>query len=299
MTSSPRLGAEAVATKGWWPAHRWLVLRRLSQAGVLLLFLAGPWAGVWVLKGNLSSSVLLDTLPMTDPLLLVQMLLAGFVAPATTVVTGALLVLGLYLLVGGRAFCAWVCPLNPVTDAAHWLRERLGVRQTAKLARGARYWLLGAVLVLALVTGSIAWELVNPVSMLHRGLIFGFGLAWLVVLGVFAFDLFVSKRGWCGHLCPLGACYSLIGAFSAARVRAERRERCDDCMECYAVCPEPQVIRPALKGEANGVGPVILSGNCTNCGRCIDVCPEAVFRFGTRFHNQVRAPQLKGRLRVV
>jgi ferredoxin-type protein NapH len=29
--------------------------------------------------------------------------------------------------------------------------------------------------VLAAATGTIAWELVNPVSMLHRGLIFGIG----------------------------------------------------------------------------------------------------------------------------
>jgi ferredoxin-type protein NapH len=53
-------------------------------------------------------------------------------------------------------------------------------------------------------------------------------------------------------------------------------------MDCFAVCPEPQVIRPALKGEAKGVGPVILAPACTNCGRCIDVCAKDVFRFGLR-----------------
>ena len=48
--------------------------------------------------------------------------------------------------------------------------------------------------------------------------------------------------------------------------------RHNDCMDCFEVCPEPQVIRPALKGEGKGVGPVILAPSCTNCGRCIDVC---------------------------
>lgn len=290
MAERQRLGADAESAKGWWRAHRWLLLRRSSQIGILALFLIGPLTGVWVLKGNLSSSVLLATVPMTDPLLLAQMLLAGFVSPTATAVTGALVVLALYLLVGGRAFCAWVCPVNVVTDGAAWLRERLGIKQSARLARSTRYWLLAAILLLALVTGNIAWEMVNPVSMLHRGIIFGFGLGWTVIVGVFLFDLFVSKRGWCSHLCPVGAFYSLIGAFSAVRVRADQRQRCNDCMECYAVCPEPQVIRPALKGAEARLGPVVLSGNCTNCGRCIDICSRDVFNMGTRFHNRAAAP---------
>jgi ferredoxin-type protein NapH len=49
------------------------------------------------------------------------------------------------------------------------------------------------------------------------------------------------------------------------------------------VCPEPHVIVPALKPADPGASPVIASGDCTNCGRCIDVCPDDVFRFGTRF----------------
>jgi ferredoxin-type protein NapH len=51
------------------------------------------------------------------------------------------------------------------------------------------------------------------------------------------------------------------------------------------VCPEPQVIKPALKGADRGLGPVILDINCTNCGRCIDVCGKDVFQFDLRTHN--------------
>jgi polyferredoxin len=59
-------------------------------------------------------------------------------------------------------------------------------------------------------------------------------------------------------------------------------------MDCFAVCPEPQVITPALKGAVRGRGPVILSPDCSNCGRCIDVCSKDVFRFGSRFHAAAR-----------
>ena len=45
--------------------------------------------------------------------------------------------------------------------------------------------------------------------------------------------------------------------------------------------PEPQVITPALKGAHRS--PLILSPNCTNCGRCIDICGREVFKFDTRY----------------
>ena len=118
------------------------------------------------------------------------------------------------------------------------------------------------------------------------GVIFGLGLGWLVLLAVFLLDLLVSRRAWCGHLCPMGAFYSLLALPSPLRVRADKRAQCDDCMDCFAVCPESQVIRPALKGDDKGIGPVITGINCTNCGRCIDVCARDVFRFGSRFRNR-------------
>lgn len=271
-------GRDAVAANGWFAAHKWLLLRRLSQAVVLGLFLVGPLTGYWLVKGNLASSLTLNVLPLTDPYVLLQSLVARH-WPEMTAVTGALIVAVAYAVVGGRAYCSWVCPVNPVTDLAHWFRQKLGLKGGARFSRQTRYWLLAVTFVVAAATGTIAWELVNPVSMMHRGLIFGFGLGWIVVLGVFLFDLLVGNRGWCGHLCPVGAFYSLIGRVSLVRVSAARRDQCNDCMDCYAVCPEPQVIRPALKGTES---PLIMSANCTNCGRCMDVCAPDVFSFSTR-----------------
>ena len=284
MVVSSHPGADAIAGKGWFTAHKWLLLRRASQLSVLLLFLAGPWFGVWIVKGNLNASLTLDVLPLTDPYVLLQTLFSGH-RPELTALIGALIVMVFYLLAGGRMFCAWVCPVNPVTDAAHWLRERLGFRSGAQLPRRTRYWVLGMTLVLAAATGTLAWELVNPVSMLHRGLIFGMGFAWAVILAVFLLDFIVSRRAWCGHLCPTGAFYGLLGYLTPLRVSACARDRCNDCMDCYAVCPEPQVIAPALKGAGKGIGPLIRSADCTRCGRCIDVCSKEVFGFVLRFEN--------------
>lgn len=279
--SVTRPGADAVAEKGWLRASKWLLARRVSQLGILALFLAGPWFGLWIAKGNLSSSLTLGVLPLTDVFLLAQSVAAGQ-WPYQEALLGGAIVLAFYLLVGGRTFCSWVCPVNMVTDAAAWLRRRLGIKGGKVPHASTRYWLLGFVLAAAALTGTLAWEWVNPVSMFHRGLIFGFGLSWGIVLGVFLYDLFIASRGWCGHLCPMGAAYSLLGGVALPRVTADRRSRCDDCMDCFAVCPEPQVIRPALKAAGQD-HPLILDRNCTTCGRCVDVCSKDVFRITTRF----------------
>lgn len=86
MIKSGEIGRDAIKAKGWLGAHKWLLLRRFSQVAVMLLFLLGPLAGIWIIKGNLSSSLLFDTVPMTEPILFLQILATGFV-PAVDVGT--------------------------------------------------------------------------------------------------------------------------------------------------------------------------------------------------------------------
>jgi ferredoxin-type protein NapH len=105
----------------------------------------------------------------------------------------------------------------------------------------------------------------------------------VVILAVFLFDLFVVRHGWCGHLCPVGAFYSLIGRASILRVQLPAREACNNCMDCFAVCPEHQVIKAAAQGQQRRRADHSRFANCTNCGRCIDVCSKDVFAFGPRF----------------
>ena len=282
------VGHEAQAAKGWIGAHRFLLLRRLSQAFFLILFLLGPWFGLWIVQGTLAGSLTLGVLPLTDPLVLLQGMVAGH-WPEVTALVGGLIVLVAYAMIGGRVYCAWVCPINPVTDAAHWLHRRLNLPKGWQPKRSTRLWVLAMVLIVSALTGVIAWELINPITMLHRGLVFGMGFVWAMIAGIFVFDLFVARHGWCGHICPVGAFYGLVGSKSLLRVSAANRSACDDCMDCYAVCPENQVISPALKGKP-GSSPVILSPDCTNCGRCIDVCAVDVFTFTHRFDDSLVAP---------
>jgi ferredoxin-type protein NapH len=291
MSSKTRLpiGQEAIEEFGWLRAHRFLLLRRFSQFFFLGLFLLGPWFGIWWFKGNLSGSLTFDILPLTDPFITIQSMAAGH-WPEVTALVGAIIIAVAYALIGGRVYCSWICPINPVTDGAHWLHEKLGLQKGWQPKHGTRYWVLAMVVVVSALTGTIAWEFVNPISMLHRGLIFGIGFAWAYVLAVFLFDLFVSRRGWCGHLCPVGTFYGLLGQKSVLRISATKRAACDDCMDCFEVCPEMHVITPALRGK-EGDTPLILSPDCTNCGRCIDVCAMDVFNFTHRFDDTPAPPR--------
>lgn len=280
---------EAREMKGRWRSSRYFVARRAAQAAFLIVFLTGPWLGFWIAKGTLASSRTFDVLPLTDPFVLLQSLFARH-WPETTAIIGALIVLAAYFIVSGRAYCAWVCPINPITDLAAAIRRRFGIKQTAKLRPELRKYLAVAVLIVSFATGAVAWELVNPITALHRALVFGLPFAATGALAIFIFDLFVAKDGWCGHICPVGAFYGAIGSVSFLRVSAVNRASCDDCMDCFAVCPEPHVISPALRGGKTGASPIIANSDCTLCGACVDVCPRSVFHVTHRFDLSVASP---------
>ena len=282
-----------------WPARigswRTLMLRRLTQSGILLLFFGTAHWGweaskdVPVLSGNLSASEFLGLIPMADPFAVLQIFLTGHVLQPESMI-GAALALGFYALVGGRVFCAWVCPVNAVTDLAGWMRQRLPIAALFALNRTIRYFVLATALILCVVTGVAAFEWVSPVGMMHRGIIFGMGLGFLALIAIFLFDLLILRNGWCGHLCPLGAFWSLVGKVAQIRVRFDK-DSCTHCGECAKVCPEPQVLN-LKKLEQTGY---VVPGECSNCGRCTALCPEGSLNFDLRplIHRHHTAPGIQ------
>ncbi|HHX8372964.1 TPA: quinol dehydrogenase ferredoxin subunit NapH [Vibrio alginolyticus] len=273
-------GKEALEKLGWWRAHRFLILRRLCQFTIIALFMAGPTLGI--LTGNLSSSMLLDTVPLSDPLIVLQALATGHV-PEFNALLGVVIVVAFYAILAPRAFCAWVCPLNIVTDLAAWLRRKFNIKASYRWSPMIRYWLIPVLMLGSALSGAILWTWLDPVAALHRGLVFGMGAGWVLIALVFVLDLLLVEHGWCGHLCPLGATYGVIGRKSLLRVTAVRREDCTKCMDCFYTCPEPEVLRQPLKeGDRR-----VMDQNCISCGRCLDVCPEHVFEFKNRLSVKV------------
>ena len=262
-------------------AHRFLLARRLVQLAVMLvLFGTAHWGwkalGQPLLAGNLSAAKLAGAVPLADPFAILQVLATGHVVAAEAL-AGAGIVFAAYFLLGGRVFCAWVCPMNAVTDAARWVRLRLAVRDVFAIPPGVRYAVLALALAVSAVAGVAAFEWVSPIAMMHREIVYGAGLGLTSVAGVFLFDAFVLKHGWCGHLCPLGAFWSLAGRGAQVRVAFDDAS-CTRCGDCLRVCPEPRVLNFNEAARHGFVKP----GECTNCAACIAICPESSLRLTLR-----------------
>lgn len=258
--------------------YRYLILRRFSQISIMVLYFAANAWGFNILQGNLSSSLLLEIVPLSDPYAAIQMFAAGAVLSADLLI-GSSIILIFYTIVGGRAFCSWVCPINMITDLSNYIRRRFGFNKIQKrqpASRNIRYYVIIMSLIISFALGITAFEFISPISMVHRGVVFGLGFGWAAMLVIFLFDLFVLKHGWCGHICPLGGFYSLMGRFSLIRVD-HNAENCTACMECKEVCPEDQVLFMIDKSSEQ-----ILSGECTNCARCIEVCNDDALNFNIR-----------------
>lgn len=270
---------------------RFTLARRALQLALLLLFFGTAHWG-WtllsapLLEGNFSAAMLAGFVPLADPFAALQMLATRHLL-VPEVWIGAAITFGAWLLVGGRTFCAWACPLNLVTDAAAWLRARIGLRDLVNIAPRTRYGLLALALLLSALGGVAAFEWVSPIGYLHRAIVFGSLAGLVAVAGVFLFDLAVLRNGWCGHLCPLGAFWSLAGRAGLWRVRFDDAS-CTRCGDCVRVCPEPRVLNFAHVAERTFVD----GGECTNCGRCVAICPEDSLAFGLRGVRQRHSPSL-------
>lgn len=248
-------------------SRRWLLMRRTLQILIVIAFVVDiPEAGR-IAYGNLSSSLWFWNVPLTDPFVLLQSLLAG--APlANAALIGAAIVAGFYAFFGGRIYCSWVCPINMLTDAAHWLRQKFKIKGNFTLSRELRTVLLVMALLLSVITGTLAWEIINPITLLQREIMWT-STAGLTFLGaLFLFDFLVSRRGWCGHLCPVGAFYKWLGHYGRLRVMAVKTDACSGCSDCIKVCPEPHVLAPLVSQKAM----TVTDSDCTRCGACLDKC---------------------------
>lgn len=255
--------------------NKYLILRRIVQTAIFFLYIGGNYFGWKILQGNLSASLVFETIPLADPYAMLQIFFAGGIVSIDLLV-GALIIAIFYGLIVGRAFCSWVCPINLISDASAVLRKKLRLERATKsvpFGRNTRYWFFGLGLLLSFVFGLSAFELLSPIGIVQRGIIFGFGFGLSVVVALFLFDLLVKRVGWCGHICPLGAFYALISKYSILQVSHDAT-KCTLCMKCKDVCPEDQVLSMIGKDSIN-----IKNGECTKCARCIEVCNDDALNF--------------------
>ena len=150
-----------------------------------------------------------------------------------------------------------------------------------------RYGFLAGFLITPLFGGSIACALCNY-SFMERLVVgsiqgnIGFlgstaiitGFLWLGMFGVIA----KGGRGFCSHLCPVGAIQSAVHSLGARfgftyKLRYAR-ENCAGCGQCVKRCPMGAI-------EYADGGLTYQIHNCITCRQCAAGCKKKALSYGT------------------
>ena len=210
------------------------------------------------------------------------------------------------VLVFGRAFCAWGCPVpllrrifgsgSPREAAKDGAGKRKRLFRSSKLdaldipnskrggAGDSRNWVLGGALLSTAVFGFPVFCLICPVGLTFATIValwrlFQFNevaLSLVVFPAVLVLELAVLRK-WCSQFCPLGALLSLLSRLNrtfrpatdeGACLRSSKGEPCHRCAEA---CPEGIDLHdPAASAPLN---------ECTKCRACADACPMHAITF--------------------
>jgi ferredoxin-type protein NapH len=267
--------------------HLWSWSRRLTAALFLMLLVLGTYSGAPWLSGSLSATTMVDVVPLVDPLAAVETLLASRSITADALIGATILLIAALIL--GPVFCAWFCPLGLLLDLNHALQRAISRRFSRRLPTplagplpvSMRYAILGAVVGFALVARTPLFQIISPINIMVRGILFDAGKGFYLVAAICILE-HLWPRFWCRILCPLGALYSLVGQFALLRIWIDLDQTTNNpCRLCSRRCPMGINVTDdyVVKRKRSVNHP-----SCTRCGDCADRCPQDVLSLG--FHMQ-------------
>ncbi len=279
---SPQFKAEIEALYAGAPnkqkSHKWRNRRWATLIVVNLLFLVSFYFDVQLLEGALTASRFVG-FHMADLNSALQVMLA-YKSVVLNLVIGTVTIFILWVLLGGRTFCSWVCPYHLVAEWAEtlhlWLAKRKIVRDRP-YKRSVRSVLYVIFALLAIFSGYTVFETISATGILSRAIIYGPGLALIWVGILLLVEVFQSRRLWCRYVCPIGITYGVVGSISPLRVKYELKD-CHHEGDCRKVCLVPHVLSMTVKGRSTDTEQYI-GADCTRCGLCIDVCANDSLKF--------------------
>lgn len=160
-------------------------------------------------------------------------------------------VIGLMILLTGRAWCAYACPVGYTLDLLTALFQRLKVRQmkrTEKFNRAIRIF---------------KYFFFVFYFVLHFWI--GFDPGWILVFLLVVTSPFIV-RFWCSF-CPCGLFFGWLNRISPLKLEKDS-SKCLYCGSCSRQCPM-QSNRISIQKTDGGV----FSAECMMCGECIGKCP--------------------------
>lgn|GEM_PF-2927849 len=305
-----RLGRKLwLIVRGVPPRGKYTIARRLLQITVLTLFTTQLLVSGIIIKGSLASSRILDghipvlgRIEMMDFFAWLEQAAATHSPTMESVIAVAIVFL-LYMVLLGRFFCGWVCPM----DLLFSLFERKvssmrspPLSRPHKLGRIERLVpiaMMAVYLGLSVLLGQPFFTSYSPVAATTKlgsilvgivynipGATIGLAMSWATLVGValivniVAEYVFGVKRFWCRFVCPIGNIYGYIAnKYSPLRVKVLRPERCLGCNICSMACPMGIDLLEYIKS-----GKDVIDSRCFHCGRCVEVCPHHVLGLGFR-----------------
>jgi ferredoxin-type protein NapH len=271
-----------------WRGIRWIVIISIN-----LLFFLSFRIDIQTLEGTLNGSRLLG-FHLIDPFTALEIFAADH-SMDVNIIIGTVTLLSFYFLVGGKAYCSWVCPyglLSEIGEKIHLKLVSKKIIKSRKFDPRLRFFFWVVFLLAAAVDGFLVFEFFNPIGILSRFITYGWSLALVWVFVVLLFEIFFSRRGWCKYICPVGTTYNMVGWISLTRLKWDM-DKCDHCSACIAVCPEDHVlefIKPKFdkqRVEKQKTKEYVKNGDCTLCGRCVDVCHKDAYRLDFRLKDLV------------
>jgi len=190
--------------------------------------------------------------------------------------------IALVSMIFGRAACGWACPIGFMQDILGGKKAKNEKRKKLdKKMRYLKYVILLVIAPVSYITGTMAYTNICPVGGLTatipalildpHGYTFGtyFIPKMTFVVGMIVLASLLS-RGWCRHLCPVGAMMAPFNKVSILQLKVDF-DKCIHCGKCEAICPMDIKMPEDNK-----------SMECVRCGKCVSVCPVNAITLGFR-----------------
>ncbi|MHA1292954.1 MAG: 4Fe-4S binding protein [Promethearchaeota archaeon] len=188
-----------------------------------------------------------------------------------------LVLLLLSVVLFGRVFCGFACPLGAMQELASKVKFKSSIKEqkavkykidiSYKAAMIIRWGFFVILVIFTIIFSFALLQLINPFSgfQFFKTPTIQIILIPLIFLGIVLITSFFVYRPWCRLFCPFGALASLTGR--VIRGKYERTDACTECGLCEKICPTHQAERNSTKEE------------CYYCNRCVEICPVNAIEF--------------------